>query len=110
VVYIYNILSYYYGDKNQPPGKYGLRMKRISLKRTVLYDENTGHICQCSGDFWKTCSLRVMHDLPCTEAILTITPIVRDEVDPADNAVRSVDEKLSQLTDGLRALETKFKL
>jgi hypothetical protein len=83
---------------------------RISLKRTVLYDEETGALCSCEGKFWKTCSLRVKGQLPCVEAIISITPVERSEKDPADPDVRSIDKSLADLTDGLRNLEKKFKI
>ena len=84
---------------------------RISIKRTVLYDADSGTLCHCDGDFWKTCSLRVAGNLPCGEAIVSITPIVRDEdSSPASSGVRSLDQSLAKLTDGLRSLEKKYKL
>lgn len=83
---------------------------RISLRRTVLYDSETGSFCSCEGSFWKTCSLRVIGQLPCQDAIVSITPVVRPEADPAEPEVRSIDESLSELTDGLRNLEDKFKI
>ena len=82
---------------------------RISIKRTVFYDGDTGHICQCSGNFWKTCALRVANELPCQEAIVSITPIVREDTDPADSGVRALDKSLADLTDGLRRLESKIR-
>jgi len=82
---------------------------RISIKRTVLYDTDSGILCQCDGDFWKTCSLRVAGNLPCQEAIISITPIVREEADPASNDVRALDRTLANLTDGLRELEKRIK-
>lgn len=84
--------------------------ERVSVKRTVFYDEDTGEICTCSGKFWKTCSLRVAAGLPCREAIVSITPVVRNDVDPAPLATRSVDEALAGLTDQLRSLKDKFKI
>jgi hypothetical protein len=83
---------------------------RISIKRTVLYDADSGSVCQCDGDFWKTCSLRVAGNLPCQEAIISITPIVREEADPASTGVKALDKSLADLTDGLRRLEKRFKL
>ena len=83
---------------------------RISLRRTVLYSEEDNTFCSCEGKFWKTCSLRVIGQLPCVEAIVTITPLVRTEADPAKPEVRSIDESLTKLTDGLRSLEEKFKI
>ena len=83
---------------------------RISLRRTVLYLPDTNTLCSCDGNFWKTCSLRVKGQLPCQEAIVTITPINRDEVDPADPSVRSIDKSLAKLTNNLRNLENKFKI
>lgn len=87
-----------------------MRNNRISIKRTVLYEESTGNMCSCSGSFWKTCSLRVANNLPCEEAIVSITPIKRDEVDPADNGTRSLDETLAGLRDSLRHMENNFKI
>lgn len=83
---------------------------RISLRRTVLYAEDTNSLCSCDGNFWKTCSLRVKGELPCQEAIVTITPINRTDVDPAKSSTRSIDESLTKLTDNLRNLENKFKI
>jgi hypothetical protein len=54
--------------------------------------------------------LRVKGQLPCQEAIVTITPINREEVDPADPGTRSIDKSLAKLTDNLRNLESKFKI
>lgn len=82
---------------------------RISVKRTVLYVVDTGHICQCDGDFWKTCVLRVANELPCQEAIISITPIIREDADPAVDSVRALDSKLADLTDGLRKMEKKLR-
>lgn len=82
---------------------------RVSIKRTVLYDADTGNICQCEGNFWKTCSLRVAGNLPCQEAIISITPILREETDPAADSVKALDKSLADLTDGLRKLEKKIK-
>jgi hypothetical protein len=74
---------------------------RISLKRTVYYDSETGDFCQCKGDFWKTCSLRTANDLSCQEAILSITPIERDKnKGAASEVVRAVDEAFRDLKDG----------
>lgn len=83
---------------------------RVSIKRTVCYDAAAETFCHCAGDFWKTCSLRVIHNLPCKEAIVSITPITRGDTDPADNGVRSLDQSLAQLSDGLRSLQQKFKI
>ena len=83
---------------------------RISLRRTVLYSEEDGTFCSCTGKFWKTCSLRVIGQLPCVEAIVSITPVERTETDPAKPEVRSIDKSLLKLTDGLRSLEDKFKI
>ncbi len=83
---------------------------RISVKRTVLYDTATGHICQCDGGFWKTCALRVANDLPCQEAIISITPIIRDDTDLAAASVRALDDSLAGLTDGLRKLKKKIRV
>jgi hypothetical protein len=83
---------------------------RISLRRTVLYDEETKSFCSCEGPFWKTCSLRVIGQLPCQDAIVSITPVKRTEIDPAAPGVKSIDESLSTLTDSLRNLEDKFKI
>lgn len=82
---------------------------RISIKRTVFYDVSTGHICQCSGDFWKTCALRVANTLPCFESIVSITPIVRGDVDPATDSVRALHKSLADLTDSLRKFENKIR-
>lgn len=87
-----------------------MRNTRVSVKRTVHYDAETEVLCHCDGDFWKTCSLRVAHKLPCKEAIISITPIVRGDTDPADEGVRSLDQSLAQLSDGLRSLQQKFKI
>jgi hypothetical protein len=84
--------------------------ERISLRRTVLYDDNTGSLCSCEGSFWKTCSLRVIGQLPCQDTLITLSPVKRTDRDPADPQVRSIDKKLSKLTDGLRNLEDKFKI
>lgn len=83
---------------------------RKTVKRTVFYDEETGQMCFCAGNFWKTCSLRVKNNLPCRESIVSITSIERDEKDPADDAVRSLDEKLSNLTDQLRHMKDFHKI
>ena len=83
---------------------------RKSLKRTVFYDEETGELCSCDGNFWKTCSLRVKNQLPCQEAIITITPIQRDEKDPAEPGTRSIDSRLANLSHALRHLEDKIKI
>lgn len=83
--------------------------RRVSIKRTVYYDKSTDVICQCTGNFWKTCSLRVINDLPCKESIISITPIVRECIDPADNGVRTLDASLKTLQDGMRALNDKLK-
>lgn len=83
---------------------------RISLRRTVLYVEDEDTMCSCTGNFWKTCSLRVKGELPCQEAIVTITPINRTDVDPAKSSTRSIDKSLAKLTDNLRNLENKFKI
>lgn len=83
---------------------------RISLRRTVFYSEEDDTLCSCTGKFWKTCSLRVKGQLPCVEAIVSITPLKRDETDPAKPEVRSIDKSLIKLTDGLRSLEEKFKI
>lgn len=84
--------------------------RRKSLKRTVFLDEESGEMCFCEGDFWKTCSLRVRNQLPCFEAVVTITPVKRTETDPADPGARSLDRSLADLTDSLRHLESKFKI
>ena len=85
--------------------------RRVSLKRTVFYDEESGELCQCEGEFWKTCSLRVANELPCQEAIVSITPINRNrEGDPAPSSVRSIDTALADLEDGLRHLNKKLKI
>ena len=84
--------------------------RRISTKRTVFFDEITGDICFCQGDFWKTCSLRVVNDLPCQEAIISITPIDRDGKDPASNATKSLDSRLANLNDQLRNMGGKYRI
>lgn len=84
--------------------------KRFKLKRTVYMDEESGNICTCQGSFWKTCSLRVANQLPCKESIISVTPIERDEKDPASLEIRSIDAKLADLTDSLRHLKGKFKI
>ena len=85
---------------------------RISLRRTVYYDEETDEFCQCVGDFWKTCSLRAANDLSCVEAIVSLTPIEREdnEADLAHDAVRSLDVSLHHLRDSLRGLSEKMKI
>ena len=83
---------------------------RISLTRTVYYNSETEEFCQCAGKFWKTCSLRVINNLPCQESIISVTPIRRGEVDPAAAGTRSLDKALTNLEDGLRSLEDKLKL
>jgi len=87
-----------------------MQTNRISIQRTVLYDEETGQMCCCEGNFWKTCSLRVASDLPCTEAIVSITPIERGETDPAENTLRSLDVTLAKLTDSLRHIGKRPKI
>jgi hypothetical protein len=83
---------------------------RISLQRTVLYDEESGSVCMCQGDYWKTCALRVSQSLPCQETLITLTAIDRTEKDPAGDAVRSIDKSLAKLTDSMRSLNEKFKV
>lgn len=83
---------------------------RVSVRKTVFFDEKTRSICSCEGEFWKTCSLRVVGQLPCQDAIISISPLQRDDVDPADPNVKSMDKSLSKLTDSLRNLESKFKI
>ena len=83
---------------------------RILVRRTVFYSEEDETLCSCPGSFWKTCSLRVIGQLPCVEAIVSITPLERMETDPAKPEVRSIDKSLVKLTDGLRSLEDKFKI
>jgi len=83
---------------------------RVSVKRTVFYDKDTGSICTCSGNFWKTCALRVSSQLPCVEAIVSITPLKRKSLDLAPLEVRSVDKALSGLNDQLRSLKDQLKI
>lgn len=87
-----------------------MRKGRISIKRTVYYEEDTGIFCSCSGDFWKTCSLRVANQLPCQESIVSITPIDRTVIDPADSGTRSLDETLANLRDSLRYINNSYKI
>jgi hypothetical protein len=82
---------------------------RVSLKRTVYYDKDSGALCHCEGSFWKTCSLRVINKLPCQEAIISFTPIERTDIDPAEDSTRSLDVSLAKLQDGIRALSDKIK-
>lgn len=87
-----------------------MRECRVSVKRTVFYDEDTGRMCVCDGNFWKTCSLRVVNRLSCKESIISITPIERDTIDPAADSVRVLDKSLAHLEDGLRGLKNKLKI
>ena len=87
-----------------------MQTDRTSVKRTAYYDESTGQMCFCQGDFWKTCALRVINELPCTEAIVSITPIARDDDDPAAPTVRALDKKLAKLTDSIRNIGKGFKI
>jgi len=76
--------------------------------RVVYYDEDTGAICQCRGNFWKTCPLRAAHDLPCTESVISITPVDRSEsADLVDDQVRSIDEQFKDVADKLKSLVEK---
>ena len=83
---------------------------RKTIKRTVFLDPESGQLCSCQNGFWKTCSLRVKQQLPCEEAIVSITPVNREEKDPAAPGVRSLDAQLAGLTDSLRHLEKKIKI
>lgn len=83
---------------------------RISLKKTVYIDPDSGNVCQCAGDFFKTCPLKAANDLKCKEAIVSITFIERDqEVEKASKSIRSLDPALKTLRDPLRDLISKIK-
>jgi hypothetical protein len=83
--------------------------ERITLKRTVYYDQEADFVCSCSGDFYKTCSLREINDLPCKEAFLSITPIDRDidQEEGVDDVFRSIDSSFSSLKSALKTLHKK---
>jgi len=83
---------------------------RISLMKTVFYDEATGEFCQCDCEFFKTCTLRIVHDLPCQEAILSITPVVRNSSTLADSAVRSLGKAVESLQHDIRSIESKPRI
>lgn len=85
--------------------------KPISLKRTVFYDEDTGEFCSCEGEFYKTCALRVINQLPCTESIVRISPVIRDvPPEKADKITRSIDKELKELEHALRSINKRFKI
>lgn len=85
--------------------------KSISLKRTVFYDEDTREFCSCEGDFYKTCALRVVNQLPCRESIVRISPVIRDAPpEKAPKGVRSIDQKLRDLEHALKGINEKFKI
>ncbi len=79
----------------------------VRLKRIVFFDEETQTLCQCQGDFWKTCPLRARGSLPCTESIISITPIDRTDGPLIPDQVRSLDVKLKDLTDKMKLLSKK---
>lgn len=70
--------------------------------RIVYFDEETGALCQCKGNFWKTCPLRAANDLPCKESIISITP-----VDRSDEDSESLDKALLGFSDRIRDLSQK---
>jgi hypothetical protein len=85
--------------------------ERQVLNRTVYLDQENDIFCSCSGDFWKTCSLRVANNLDCQESLVSITPIERNQKDPAaDESVRLLDKSLSDLKKSLKVIEKRFKI
>ncbi len=81
----------------------------VRLLRTVYFDKETGEFCQCSGDFWKTCPLRVANQLPCQESILSITPVDRENKEHlVEDSLRSLDKELKNLTNKLYQLPKKI--
>ncbi len=87
-------------------------MKTTRLKLTVYYNKEDEVFCHCSGDFYKTCSLRQINELPCKESIVSISPIERDASDyDAQESIRSMNENLSDLQHSLRGIsETGYKI
>lgn len=79
----------------------------VRIFRVVFYDEETGEFCQCRGGFWKTCPLRAANDLPCKESVVSITPVDRSDVDNSADPITSLDSKLKNLNDKLKALHKK---
>lgn len=83
---------------------------RISLKKIVYVDPDSNNICQCAGDFFKTCPLKAINNLKCREAIVSITFIERDqEVEKASEAIRALDPVLKTLMDPMKDLVSKIK-
>lgn len=76
------------------------------LRLTVYVDETSGEFCHCAGEFYKTCPLRAAHDLPCTDAFVRVTPIIRDEKSSEANVIiRSIDKELRKLNHSIRDLK-----
>lgn len=83
---------------------------RISFKKTVYVEPESGNVCQCMGDFYKTCPLKAANNLKCREAIVSITYIERDqEIEEVSESIRAIDPSLKTLKDPLRDLVSKIK-
>lgn len=69
-------------------------MNKISLKRVVYVDQETGHICSCQGDFYKTCPLRNASALDCFEAVVTISKVTDSGKNTYPNFVTSLSKRI----------------
>lgn len=71
----------------------------LLLRRTIFYDKESETLCSCSGNFYKTCALRLANNLPCEESFVHISPIKREnETDPTDDVLKALNELNKKIT------------
>jgi hypothetical protein len=77
-------------------------MHSVAIERVVLLTDNND-LCYCDTDFCKVCAVRIANGLPCKKSILRVTDISEEpsDVDDGLDVVRSLDKRLSGITNAL---------
>ena len=77
-------------------------MESKVLEKIVLVDGE--NVCMCDTQFYKTCVARIAGNLSCSEAVVRITPIVRDtglSEDGSFTVAKTLDKELSNIKNAL---------
>jgi hypothetical protein len=77
-------------------------MNSLALEK-ITHITDSGDICYCECSFYKVCAVRIANNLPCKKSIIRITEIedIPLEVDDGFDVVRSLDKRLSSITNSL---------